>query len=70
MRIICKPNYRPYAIHTPNFTLMGEVEIGKSVMVIDPSIELEIKDKDGKVMHTSGSVPEIFFEDENLFKLI
>ncbi|KKN37039.1 hypothetical protein LCGC14_0767610 [marine sediment metagenome] len=47
MRIICKPNYRPYAIHTPNFTLMGEVEIGKSVMVIDPSIEFKIKGKDG-----------------------
>ena len=70
MKVICKPNHRPYIIHTPNFTLMGEVEIGKSVMAIDPFIELETKDEDGNTIHTSGSVPEIFFEKEKVFEFL
>ena len=70
MKITCKPNYRPYIIHTPIRTHMGEVEIGKNVMAIEPSLEAEFKDKNGNITHTSGSCPQVFFEDKNAFFLL
>lgn len=61
-------NKRPYKITTPDETIVGSVEKGKSVMITDKYREAKIKDEDGNEIITMGSVPEVYFEDDPLTK--